>query len=113
MNRIFLAIIFCGFLVLDGAEKAINLFDGKTFNGWEGNFKIFRIEEEAIVGGALSEKIARNEFLCTKKTYKNFVLKLEVKLLGGPKANAGIQIRTKRIPNHHEVIGYQADMGKG
>ena len=113
MNRILLAAIFCGFLVLDGAEKAINLFDGKTFNGWEGNFKIFRIEEEAIVGGTLSEKIARNEFLCTKKTYKNFVLKLEVKLLGGPKANAGIQIRTKRIPNHHEVIGYQADMGKG
>ena len=113
MNRIFLAIIFCGFLVLDGAEKAINLFDGKTFNGWEGNLKIFRIERGAIVGGTLSEKIARNEFLCTKKTYKNFVLKLEVKLLGGPKANAGIQIRTKRIPNHHEVIGYQADMGKG
>ena len=22
-----------------------------------------------------------------------------------------MQIRTKRIPNHHEVIGYQADMG--
>ena len=95
-----------------GAEPA-KLFDGKTFNGWEGNEKIFRIEQGAIVGGSLMEKIARNEFLCTKKTYKNFILKLEVKLLGGPKANAGIQIRTKRIPNHHEVSGYQADMGQG
>ena len=95
-----------------GAEPA-KLFDGKTFNGWEGNEKIFRIEQGAIVGGSLMEKIARNEFLCTKKTYKNFILKLEVKLLGGPKANAGIQIRTKRIPNHHEVSGYQADMGEG
>ena len=65
--------IFCGFLVLEGTEKAIDLFDGKTFNGWEGNLKIFRIEQGAIVGGTLSEKIARNEFLCTKKTYKNFV----------------------------------------
>jgi hypothetical protein len=61
----------------------------------------------------LKAKIPRNEFLCTKKTYKNFILTLEVKLLGGPKANAGIQIRTKRIPNHHEVSGYQADMGVG
>jgi hypothetical protein len=95
------------------AEKGVRLFDGKSFKGWEGNGKIFRIEKGAIVGGTLKQKIARNEFLCTKKTYKNFVLKLEVKLLGGPRANAGIQIRTKRIPNHHEVIGYQADMGVG
>ena len=105
--------VFCGFSVLPAAPKPIHLFDGKTFKGWEGNLKIFRIEQGAIVGGTLKEKIARNEFLCTKKTYKNFVLTLEVKLLGGPKANAGIQIRTKRIPKHHEVIGYQADMGKG
>ena len=95
------------------AEKSVRIFDGKSFAGWEGNEKIFRIEKGAIVGGSLKAKIARNEFLCTKKTYKNFVLKLEVKLLGGARANAGIQFRTKRIPNHHEVIGYQADMGVG
>ena len=28
------------------------------------------------------------------------------------KANAGIQFRTKRIPNHHEVSGFQADIGQ-
>ena len=113
VNLIILGLVFCGILVSDGAEKEIALFDGKTFQGWEGNLKIFRIEKKAIVGGTLNEKIAHNEFLCTKKIYKNFILRLEVKLLGGAKANAGIQIRTKRIPNHHEVIGYQADMGKG
>ena len=113
MKSILMVLFFCGFSVLPAAQKPIQLFDGKTFKGWEGNLKIFRIEQGAIVGGTLKEKIARNEFLCTKKTYKNFILMLEVKLLGGPKANAGIQIRTKRIPNHHEVIGYQADMGKG
>ena len=109
--RILLAVAALA-LPAQGAEEA-KLFDGKTFKGWEGDLKIFRIEKEAIVGGTLKEKIVRNEFLCTKKTYKNFILKLEVKLLGGPKANAGIQIRTKRIPNHHEVSGYQADMGQG
>ena len=95
------------------ADKPIRLFDGKTFAGWEGNEQSFRLEQGAIVGGTLKARIPRNEFLCTKKTYKNFILTLEVKLLGGPKANAGIQIRTKRIPNHHEVSGYQADMGVG
>ena len=113
MKIILMGLFFYGFSVLTAAQKPIHLFDGETFKGWEGNLKIFRIEQGAIVGGTLKEKIARNEFLCTKKTYKNFVLTLEVKLLGGPKANAGIQIRTKRIPKHHEVIGYQADMGKG
>ncbi len=52
----------------------------------------------------------RNEFLCTKKTYGNFELRLEAKLVGKGD-NAGIQFRTRRIPNHHEVSGYQADMG--
>jgi len=109
-----MAIFFC--VVLSGMATETSptpLFDGKTFKGWEGNEKFFRIEKGAVVGGNLKSRIPRNEFLCTKRTYKNFLLTLEVKLRGGPRANAGIQIRTKRIPNHHEVIGYQADMGQG
>ncbi len=93
--------------------KAVPLFNGKTFDGWEGDLKIFRVEDGAIVAGTLDNKIARNEFLCTKQTYGDFELRLKVKLLGGDNANAGIQFRTKRIPNHHEVSGYQADMGVG
>jgi len=90
--------------------EAVPIFDGKTFEGWEGNLKAFRIQDGAIVGGSLKQRVPRNEFLCTKKEYADFELRLKFKLLGKG-ANAGIQIRTKRIPNHHEVIGYQADMG--
>ncbi len=96
------------------AEKnqMVPLFDGRTFNGWEGDTnKTFRIEEGAIVGGSLKAPVPRNEFLSTTRPYTNFVLRLKFKLLGGPAANAGVQIRTKRIPNHNEVSGYQADMG--
>ncbi len=92
--------------------QGVKLFDGKTFAGWEGDRTIFRIQDGAIVGGSLAGRIARNEFLCTTKTYGDFELRLKVKLLGEG-ANAGIQFRTKRIPNHHEVTGYQADMGVG
>lgn len=95
------------------AAKPVRLFDGKSFKGWNGNQQIFRIENGAIVGGSLKDNLARNEFLCTDKEYSDFVLRAKFKLLGDPtKANAGIQFRSKRIPNDHEVIGYQADMGQ-
>jgi hypothetical protein len=100
-------------LVPPAAAGQTPVFDGKTFAGWEGDLTIFRIQDGAIVGGSLERKVARNEFLCTTKTYGDFELRLKVKLLGGEGANAGIQFRTKRIPNHHEVSGYQADMGTG
>ncbi|MGH9939693.1 MAG: 3-keto-disaccharide hydrolase [Blastocatellia bacterium] len=94
-------------------SKPVRLFDGKTFKDWEGNLQSFRIEDGAIVGGSLQARAPRNEFLCTTKEYSNFILRLKFKLLGDPQgANAGIQFRTERIPNHHEVIGYQADIGQ-
>jgi hypothetical protein len=94
------------------AGKEARLFDGKTLSGWEGSEKMFRVEEGAIVAGTLKAKIPRNEFLATKKDYGDFELRLKFKL-GGSGANAGVQIRSERIPNHHEMIGYQADMGDG
>jgi hypothetical protein len=90
------------------------LFNGKDLTGWEGDEKTWRVEDGAIVGGSLDTVVSRNEFLCTTKSYGDFELKLKFKLLGDKdKANGGVQFRTKRIPKHHEVIGYQADIGKG
>jgi hypothetical protein len=91
--------------------KTVSLFDGRTFKGWIGDTnKTFRIQEGAIVGGTMKEKIPRNEFLCTARDYTNFVLTLKFKLVGEG-SNAGIQFRTKRHLNDNEVSGYQADMG--
>jgi len=87
------------------------LFDGKSFAGWEGNLKVFRIEDGAIVAGSLKEKIPNNEFLCTEQQFGDFELRLKAKLVGEGK-NAGIQFRSQRIPDHHEVKGYQCDIGE-
>lgn len=96
----------------DVEEGFTAIFDGKTLDGWEGNEKFFRVADGAIIAGTLQEKIPRNEFLATKKEYEDFELRLQVKLVPAT-GNAGIQFRTKRIPNHHEVSGYQADVGQG
>jgi hypothetical protein len=93
------------------AGQPQKLFDGRTLEGWEGNREIFRVQDGAIVGGTLKQKIDHNWFLCTTKEYGDFELRLKCKLIGEG-ANAGIQFRTKRIPNHYEVSGYQADMGQ-
>jgi len=93
--------------------KPVALFDGKTFDGWDGDTeKTWKIEDGVIVGGSTETTVPRNEFLCTKKTYGDFELKVTFKLTGEKNKNAGIQFRTKRIPNHHEVSGYQADVGQ-
>ena len=102
-------------LAADKDEKAadgfVAIFDGKTFDGWEGNKDAFRIEEGAIVGGSMKKGLPRNEFLCTTKEYGDFELRLKFKLLG-KEANGGVQIRSRRVPNNHEVSGYQADLGQ-
>jgi hypothetical protein len=93
------------------AEKGFTpIFDGKSLAGWEGNGKVFRVENGAIVAGSLEQKIEHNEFLCTAKEYGDFELRLKAKLVGKGD-NAGVQFRSQRIPKHFEVIGYQCDMG--
>src|SRR5947208_7076863 len=115
MRRVLsLAVILVGGSVLAADTKPVPLFDGKTFTGWDGDTeKTWKIEDGVIVGGSLDTLVPRNEFLCTTKSYTDFELKVTFKLLGDKKqANAGVQFRTMRIPNHFEVSGYQADVGQ-
>ena len=116
MRRVLsLLVLLVAVPALANDPEPVKLFDGKTFTGWEGDTeKTWKIEDGVIVGGSLDTVVPRNEFLCTTKTYADFELKVVFKLTGDKdKANAGIQFRTKRIPKHHEVSGYQADMGQG
>ncbi|HEV3079322.1 MAG TPA: DUF1080 domain-containing protein [Gemmataceae bacterium] len=115
-----LRISLCALLCLAGppataADKSIALFDGKTFAGWEGDTKhTWRIEDGCIVGGSLNAKIPRNQFLASKDSYGNFILRLKFKLLGESKktfVNSGVQFRSQRVPNDTEMTGYQADLG--
>src|ERR1700750_397599 len=81
-------------------EKGVLLFDGKSFVGWDGDTKeTWRIGDGCPVGGWLTKKIARNQFLASQREFKDFVLRLKFKLLGDSKkgfVNSGVQIRSQR-----------------
>lgn len=97
------------------AEDPKSIFDGKSFTGWEGNTQsVWRIEEGALTAGSLDKKQEKNDFLATTKEYSDFELTIKWRLQGTEGfVNGGVQFRTQRIPNHHEVSGYQADLGAG
>lgn len=95
--------------------KTIQLFDGKTFKGWQGDtIHAWRIEEGALVGGSLTETVPHNEFISTTENYTNYVLKLKFKLTGTEGfINGGVQFHSQRITDPpYEMTGYQADIGE-
>lgn len=96
------------------SSKSVSLFNGKNFQGWQGDtLKTWHIQDGAIVAGALSEFAPQNDFLVTKATYRNFILRLKVKLTGSEGfVNAGVQFHSQRsVSPPNEMIGYQADVG--
>lgn len=87
----------------------VSIFNGKDLSGWEGDLNLWKVRDQMIVGD--SPGIKQNQFLATKREYEDFELRLEFKLHGG-RGNSGIQFRSKRVPDSHEVEGYQADIGE-
>jgi putative heme-binding domain-containing protein len=90
------------------------LFDSASFAGWNGDTKnTWQIKNGEIVAGSPDKAAPRNEFLATDREFENFELKLEYRMDCTGGCNAGVQFRSKRVPNHHEVSGYQADIAPG
>lgn len=102
-----------------GAQESatIVLFDGSNLDQWEGDSSLWHIDASgAVTAGDLRHWQAENEFLCTRRDYKNFMLDLDFKLDGDTGfLNAGIQIHSQRsrVPPLNEMIGYQVDIGDG
>ena len=92
--------------------EARSLFDGKTLSGWEGDPEIWRVEEGVITGGSLTELVEQNEFLASNAEFRNFILHFRIKMVGKEGGiNGGMQIRSIRVPDSHEMSGYQCDYG--
>jgi len=118
MKKLVLLPSFAMAVLLGGSSWAapISLFDGKSFAGWDGNTtNVWRIQDGAIAAGSLQKKAPQNEFVRTKNSYTNFVLRVKVKLLGTEGfVNGGVQVRSQPAKNPpNEMVGYQCDVGEG
>ena len=92
------------------AEGWISLFNGKDLTGWEGDAKVWRVENGAISGRV--DKIGYNTFLVYAHPFSDFVL--EAKFILPKGGNSGIQYRSVVTdPARWVVGGYQADIGAG
>lgn len=107
-----LAIALALVLPLAAADSFQPLWNGKNLDDFAIDTPgLWRVEAGEIVG--VSPGLKYNDFLRTKKHYRNFVLRVKFKMTDPTgKANSGVQFRSKPMPDSHEVIGYQADMGQ-
>ena len=84
------------------------LFNGRDLTGWEGDHRIWKVRDGALVGSTEGITLNDNSFLISKDTYSDFTLRLQVKLRNH---NSGIQFRSEALPNW-VVRGLQADMAE-
>ena len=86
------------------------MFNGKDFEGWtqRGGKATYRFENGEVVG--VTALKTPNSFMCTDKTYGDFILELEFKV--DPKMNSGVQIRSLSDPAYKngQVHGYQVEI---
>lgn len=95
----------------DDLTGFVEIFDGKTLTGWDGDPTFWRVQDGAIVAESTPEKVVRqNTFLIWRgETLRDFELKVEFRMNG---TNSGIQVRSMELPAVGKWVlkGYQADV---
>lgn len=88
--------------------RAQSIFNGTDLSGWNGDPRVWRVENGAIVGETTAENpISQNTFIVWDDgQVENFTLRVDFKLTGG---NSGIQYRS-RVLEGWSAGGYQGDM---
>jgi hypothetical protein len=85
----------------------VALFDGRTLDGWDSDTPGVWTARNGVLRGS-TPGLNYNNFLRTKRSFGDFILRVKMRLLGGA-GNSGVQFRSKPVPNSHELEGYQAD----
>jgi hypothetical protein len=91
--------------------KFVEIFDGKTMNGWEGDADYWRVEDGCLVGEIKPDKLLKtNSFIIWRGGEPaDFELVLEYKITVD--GNSGINYRSLQLTDvPHALRGYQADI---
>ena len=93
-------------------SEFVEIFDGKTLAGWDGDPRFWRVEDGAIIGETTKDNAtAQNTFLIWEGgEVADFELKVDFKLRNH---NSGIQYRSFPVKGKQWVLGgYQADIAE-
>ena len=93
-----LVVLLVSVVPVFAGEPWVELFDGKTLNGWEqkGGKAKYSVKDGQIIGQTVLG--TPNSFLCTKQFYSDFILEVEFKV--DSQLNSGIQIRSNSVPEY-------------
>lgn len=102
MKKVLLVAAACAALAAGGFRP---LFNGRNLDGWDGDPRLWKVRDGMIVGSTEGVTLTDNSFLITRRSFRDFHLRVEMKLRNH---NSGIQFRSEALPNW-VVRGYQAD----
>lgn len=95
------------------APKTVELFDGKSLTGWDGDAKYWRAADGAITGEIPEGAAVRDSpFIFWRGQVNDFDFAMEYRISGDASANAGIQYRSARLADG-AAKGYRADLDDG
>lgn len=93
------------------ADGWIDLFNSKDLTGWQGNLKLWSVQDGVLVGRMPNGKQDSYSYLVTRQPYRDFELKLVAKLVSG---NSGVQIRSTIVdPKTFDMHGPQVEIAPG
>lgn len=96
--------VFCSALFVPQtalAQKFVSLLPDKDLKGWvrRGGTATYTVEGNEIVGSCVLN--TQNTFLCTERTYGDFILEYDFKV--DPRLNSGVQIRSECFDQKTQV----------
>ncbi|MEP7272244.1 MAG: DUF1080 domain-containing protein [Acidobacteriota bacterium] len=98
-------------IVADDRAGFLQIFDGKTLNGWDGDPGFWRVENGELVGeSTIANPLKVNTFVIWRGGRpSDFELKVEYRISS---TNSGIQYRSVELPAVAKWVlkGYQADI---
>ena len=103
--------VFTSALSANAEESTQELFNGHDLSGWDGDLKLWKVEDGLLTGTTTSENpIEQNTFaVWTGGEVGDFELNVVFRM--SENQNSGVQYRSERIPGSKWGIkGYQADL---
>ena len=91
-----------------GKSEKIELFDGKSLDGWEGHQNLWSVKDGVIVGKNTKE-VKVSTYLLTKKNFSDFHLAFSAKLVES-EMHSGVAVWGEVAPDKGDMYTYKGHL---